>query len=111
MIRHAAGTTNDRERKILELTGRVNHNETPAIIGFGMRIDTKFIKVSARLLPPPKIEYRGAQCIDVRNGSWMMKPDTQFLVSPDSAKFAIINGNKYTNENLLRDFMRQVSGS
>lgn len=111
MIREAAGSTDDRKKKIIDLLKKVTHNSSETIKGFGLQVDTKFINVPARQLAAPTIEYKNSQKAGVTRGAWR-SDNLQYLKTYATStnidiKWSIINTDQYTSGDFnyrLKDF-------
>lgn len=79
----------------------IGHNQCEAIRAFGIHVDENFIRVPARQLQPPLVEYRDRKMIKPKDGEWPMNygPDQMEVISsPTSFKWSILN----TDQNLQK---------
>lgn len=73
MIKYAATATDVRKNKIMAMMDHFNHNASPVVHAFGLRIGHNFIKAHMRLLPPPVVEFYNRKCNTVFNGQWRLE--------------------------------------
>lgn len=98
IIDHAATNTNTRKDKIMNLIEQINHNGSQTIGGFGLNVDAKFVKVPARQLDAPSIEYANFKMVQPFKGAWNMEDrknqiENCFLMAETNAKWGILNTN------------------
>lgn len=86
----------------------IRHNDSPIIQNFGVQLDMKFVKVSARLLDPPLIHYGDNKTQIVKNGVWRGE-GMPFLLPQSANKWAILNANPRTRTNEINDLESAVN--
>lgn len=89
----------------MNLINQIKHNQSTTLKGFNLSVDTKFITVPARLLPPPTIQYANTKVTPSR-GVW--RGEGQEFLIPESAKWGILNTNLRTRQSELDDLIRMV---
>lgn len=109
IIRFAATSTDVRKQKILDLINQIKHNQSPTIKGFGLSLGTDFVKVSARLLDPPKIQYGKNISLQPKRGVWTGEGKEFLVPKYTPTKWGILNTNFRTQQNELNDLAGQVS--
>lgn len=90
----------------------VNHNQLPVIKGFGIEVDKKFIKVLARKLDTPTIQYKNAT-IKPKNGYWN-PVNMKFLlteISKTGVEWGILNADIGIKHEWILQLCDKVSGS
>lgn len=83
----------------MNLINQIKHNESPTIQGFGLHVDPNFIKVDARQLEPPKIQY-GNRIIEPMKGVWRGESMQFFLPSENVQKWGILNASRAQHSQL-----------
>ncbi|XP_060847719.1 protein argonaute-2-like [Rhopalosiphum padi] len=83
MIKQTSLNAPDREQEINSLIHQANLNNDPYVKEFGLTISNSMMKVSGRVLPPPKLQYGGGTSLDQegfngqqvfpKQGVWDMK--------------------------------------
>lgn len=86
---------------------KIRHNDSPTIRGFGVNIDSEFVKVPARQLEAPVIEYAENHLEKVKDGVW--KIDRHQFIDAQRLEYAVFNFNFQTNDNEIMDLSRQLS--
>lgn len=93
----------------MNLINQIGHNQSPTIKGFGLSLDEKFVKVQARLLDAPKIEYAKGT-VQPQKGAWRGE-NMEFLIpmGTNTCKitWGILNTNSRTSEN-INEFAKMV---
>lgn len=108
IIKEAATSTDIRKQKIMNLLNQIRHNESQTIRGFGLGIDENFVKVPARQLYPPVIQY-GNSTLKPSKGVWRGE-NMKFLMPQNMpTEWSILNTNMRTRQNELDDLARMVS--
>lgn len=111
MIRHTAVSTDQRKRNIEEQVNSMNYNRSETLAEFGIKVDDKhFLKVPARQLAPPTIEYSNGT-ITPAKGQWQMQfgnRNAQFLKPADCLKWGILNTDSYLDQAPLNSFVSEV---
>lgn len=69
MVRSAATSTRDRKQKTLGAIYSANYNQDPCVRGFGINVGNEFTKVTARVLTPPRLEYKNTEVFP-QKGVW-----------------------------------------
>lgn len=64
MIKQTSHIAPDREQEINSLIHQANLNNDPYVKEFGLTISNSMMKVSGRVLPPPKLQYGGGTSLD-----------------------------------------------
>lgn len=90
----------------MNLINQIKHNESRTIQGFGLEVDKNFIKVDARQLEPPKIQY-GNRTIEPTKGVWRGESMEFLIPSEYVQKWGILNASRVSN-NQLNDLVRMV---
>lgn len=108
IIRIAATNTDDRKAKIMRLLSQITHNQSPVIQGFGLSVDSEFVKVQPRLLDPPKLEYGDRRTITPSRGVWRGE-EMKFLVPRPGMEYAILNTNGRTGQNEMRELAAMLT--
>ncbi|KAG4066948.1 hypothetical protein HA402_007696 [Bradysia odoriphaga] len=102
IIRIAATSTDVRKSKIMEMLGKIQHNQSPIVRSFGLELDTNFAKVQGRCLKAPSIVYGNNRLVEVKNGVWRGE-GMPFLIPESVNKWAILNVNQRTRNDELND--------
>lgn len=72
MIKYTATPTHVRKSKIMDIMDHFDHNSSPFLHAFGLKIGHNFIKTYMRVLPAPRIDF-GVTKTDISKGSWRLK--------------------------------------
>lgn len=92
------------------MLNQISHNQSPTIKGFGLSLDEKFVKVPARLLDAPKIQYANGT-VQPQKGVWRGE-NMKFLIPMGTntckIKWGILNTNFRTSENDINEFASMV---
>lgn len=105
MIKHAATGTAVRKTKIYDLLDSLCHNKNEVVQSFGLNVNDTFIKVPARILTAPTLEYAQNRTINVRDGVW--RPDNLSFLNPmNCTKFAVINMDNKCRESEIQRFIK-----
>jgi eukaryotic translation initiation factor 2C len=78
MIRLAALKPGDRKRNAQSSIATASYNTDETCKSFGMSVNPALVKVSARVLPPPPLEYHGGLVTQASNGAWNMARNRLF---------------------------------
>lgn len=90
----------------MDLINQIQHNKSRTIQGFGLQVDPNFIKVDARQLEPPKIQY-GNRTIEPMKGVWRGE-SMQFLIPSENVqKWGILNASR-AQHSQLDNFVQMV---
>ena len=112
MIRYTAVSTDQRKSNIVEQVNSIQYNQSAALAAFGIRVnDEAFIKVPARQLPPPKIEYANGGVATPSKGQWRMefgKQSMKFLEPAVCLKWCVLNTDTYLDNSYLDSFISEV---
>nr|AFX89028.1 argonaute 2a [Mayetiola destructor] len=108
MIEITATSTMERKQRILEKMKQIKHNDSNILKDVHLKIDHEnFIKVNARCLIAPTIEYGQSQTANVFKGSW--KQDKKPFLTPGTAtKWAILVLDRRVGRNFLEDLARKI---
>lgn len=94
----------------MNLINQIHHNQSPTIKGFGLSLDEKFVKVPARLLDAPKIQYANGT-VQPQKGAWRGE-NMKFLdpmgTNTCKIKWGILNTNYRTNDIEIKEFASMV---
>lgn len=91
----------DRKEMIMHHLQAIGHNKCETIRAFGLKIDENFVRVPARQLEPPTVEYRDRKMIKPKDGEWSMNfgcDEMEVISSPTSFTWTILN----TDSNLQK---------
>lgn len=108
MIEISATSTDCRKERILEKMRQVQHNESDVLKDLHLTIDyNNFIKVNARCLSAPAIQYGQNQVAVVGYGAW--KQDNKPFFDPGVAtKWAILCLEKRVQSSHLQYLTKKV---
>ncbi|WVF69798.1 hypothetical protein IAT40_004577 [Kwoniella sp. CBS 6097] len=70
MIKIAAKPPPERERKIKEWRTKINYSKLPKLAEWGIQVHSEMMKIPARVLPPPQVQYGGGRTVNAARGSW-----------------------------------------
>lgn len=106
MIKYAATGPAVRQKKIYDLLDNLCHNKNDVVQSFGLNVNDSFIKIPARILPAPTLEYAANKTINVRDGVW--RPDNLSFLNPmNCTKFAVINMDDRCRDGDIDRFIKQ----
>lgn len=92
----------------MNLLDQIRHNQSATINGFGLRVGTDFVKVPARQLEPPQIQYgQNAAPINPSRGVWNGE-NKKFLIPESARKWGILNTSFRTRQNELSELAESV---
>lgn len=111
MIRYTAVSTAERKANIVEQTHSIQYNRSDTLRAFGINVDdSNFLKVQARQLPPPDIQYKNGKAKPSK-GAWRMdfgRTPLTFLQPVDCLKWCVLNTDTYLNGANLDSFVSEV---
>ncbi|WVQ98060.1 hypothetical protein IAU59_005182 [Kwoniella sp. CBS 9459] len=104
MIKIAAKTPPERERKIQEWRTKINYSKLPKLAEWGIQVHSEMMKIPARVLPPPQVLYGGGKTVNAARGSWNVG-GVKFTQPGSSLKaWSIVNfDNQLRNETILEN--------
>lgn len=105
LIRHAATSTTIRKSKIFEMFNSFRHNANDVMQGFRLSLDSEFIKVIARNIQPPTIQYK-ENSIMPQKGSWRADR-SKYLQPAPLQKFGILITTR-ANDGAVVEFAKKV---
>lgn len=91
----------------MNLLNQIRHNNSSTIRGFGLEVDPNFIKVQARQLDAPGIQYRNS-VVRPNRGVWRSE-NVQFLLPETATAWSILCTNARTKPFELSEFARMVN--
>lgn len=117
IIRFSATSTDERKKRIMDVTSQVKHNESATIQGFGIEVQDKFIEIgstdsigSARKLDPPTLQYKNSTIVPT-NGEWN-PPNMKFLMTQPAPKsgvqWGLLNADWSTNRGAIIHMFKKV---
>lgn len=86
---------------------KINYNESETVQSFGLRVDTKFTEVNARILRPPDLSYSNGN-VTPRDGVWKMDNKT-FISTKRVTNWGFLKIDYRTNLNALLSLGNLVS--
>lgn len=103
----------DRKQMIYQHLEMINHNACDSIAAFGLSVAKTFMRVPARQLQPPLLEYRDCKTIQVKCGEeWPMNfrcDEMEVLTSASTSfKWAILNTDPHVLLIKLKQFAKGV---
>lgn len=108
MINISATSTDIRKDRILQKMREINHNESDVLKKLHLTIDFKdFIKVNARCLSAPNIQYGQNKVARVMHGAWAQDRNP-FLVPGMATTWAILILDKRVQMKDLKNLTKQV---
>lgn len=91
----------------MNLLNQIRHNNSSTIRGFGLKVDPNFIKVPARQLDAPGIQYQNS-VVRPSRGVWRNE-NVQFLLPETATAWSILCTNARTKPFELSEFARMVN--
>lgn len=70
MIRAAALKPDDRQKSAQKSIEKASYNSDATCKAFGLSVQPQMVKIKARILDVPRLEYRGNKIMQPSNGSW-----------------------------------------
>lgn len=109
MIRHTAVSTDQRKSNIQQQVNSIQYSRSQNLAAFGITVnDREFLKVPARQLQPPKIEYINGT-VPPSKGQWRMDfGNKNFLKPADCLRWCVLNTDGYLNNANLDSFITEV---
>lgn len=111
MIKHTAVSTDQRKKNIEEQVNLINYNGSETLAAFGIRVtDKEFLKVPARQLEPPEIQYSNGSAMPSK-GQWQMNfgnRNMNFLMPATCLKWGVLNTDLYLDPSLVNSFVSAV---
>jgi eukaryotic translation initiation factor 2C len=107
MIRIAALKPDARKQSARGSIAGARYNEDATCRAFGMAVNPQLVKVQARVLPTPDLEYGGGQRLRAANGSWNMARNKMFLGSR-LQYWIVVQVGRYMRQDDLATFIRQM---
>lgn len=101
----------DRKEIIMLHLQAIDHNKCETIRAFGLQIDGNFVRVPARQLEPPIVEYHDCKMIKPKNGGWSMNygcDNMEVLSKTGPFSWAILNTDPGIIEIKLKQFANGV---
>ncbi|XP_037907750.1 protein argonaute-2-like isoform X1 [Hermetia illucens] len=105
LIGHAATSTTIRKSKIFEMFNSFRHNANDVMQGFRLSLDSEFIKVIARNIQPPTIQYK-ENSIMPQKGSWRADR-SKYLQPAPLQKFGILITTR-ANDGAVVEFAKKI---
>lgn len=109
MIRCAATKPDIRRKGAISAIERVKHNADPTCKAFGIQIDSQMMRVPARVLPAPMINYWNNQPVEPRFGAWNARHNMK-LFKPAPCKLWTVLNLSRARENEVMQFVDQLRG-
>ncbi|KAH9251608.1 hypothetical protein BASA81_010517 [Batrachochytrium salamandrivorans] len=94
MIRATVQRPADRQKMIQDAADRIlRYEKNDHMKSFGLEIGTKMMSVPARILPAPKVVFKGGKAMSGAEGAWNLR-GTQLVSAPllESAAFIFLFG-------------------
>uniref|UniRef100_A0A6M2DIC2 Putative germ-line stem cell division protein hiwi/piwi n=1 Tax=Xenopsylla cheopis TaxID=163159 RepID=A0A6M2DIC2_XENCH len=107
MIKCAATPTELREKKIMDAYNNSRIENHPAVKEFNLSIDSRFEKVDARVLDPPKLEYAGGNVVTPREGVWRAERE-KFLKAVTIQNWTVLNLDFRTRIDAIDFFCKEM---
>lgn len=109
MLRIACTRPDQRKNEILQTVRANNYDQDPYTQEFGMQISPELTQVQARILDPPKLQYRGGGPFIPEAGAWNIR-SKQLLETPPVNKWAVINFSRMDLGQVEAYFMNNFFG-
>lgn len=108
MIKQAATSTDERKKNIIEILRALQPNQSPTVQQFGLRLNSSFAKIDARILNAPALEYGQQKTITPIAGVW--RPDNlPFIAAVKGITWGCLILDGRTPENAVNAFCNTVS--
>lgn len=104
IVKFASSRPHIRKNAAIHTMQTLNHAADPVCKDFGVSVDSKLIKVDARVLPTPIIQYRGGSAKPV-SGQW--RAQKEFTAPAELNTWAVINMTRLRSDE-LQQFLRDV---
>lgn len=101
MIRQAATSTDVRKQKIMNILNEIKYNEADTVKGFGLRVDSQFAQIPARILTPPTLEYQNKKFIQPNRGEWRAE-QAQFITPQQNVNWGVLVLDNRTQDSAVR---------
>ncbi|KAL1411709.1 Protein argonaute [Vanrija albida] len=75
MIQVAAARPMQRAQSIKQWRAALAYQNSPLLEAWGLQVQANMMRIDARVLPPPKINYKGGKSTGLWNGGWNLKPN------------------------------------
>lgn len=102
----------DRKEMIMHHLESIGHNQCETIRAFGLSVDENFMRVPARQIQPPLMEYRDRKMTKPKNGKWSMNfgcDEMEVLsTSPTTFSWTILNTDRNLLDIKLKQFAKMV---
>lgn len=99
----------NRKEMLMHHLKLIRHNQCDTIRAFGLRVEENFMRVPARQIQPPLMEYRDRKMTKPENGAWTMNYGCDQMevlkTSPTTFSWSILN----TDKNLLGIKLKQFA--
>jgi len=73
MIKHAAQRPMDRSASIKQWFAKLNFAAQPKLQQWGLEVRPQMMEVPARVLPTPKVTYKGGKTLNCAFGGWNLR--------------------------------------
>lgn len=107
MIREAATRTDVRKQKIIDLLRTLNPNASRAVQQFGLRLNTSFANVKARVIGPPMLEYGGKTMVKPKFGVWRAE-NFAFIAPQEATVWGVLTLTR-VDRSLVENFCQTVN--
>lgn len=111
MIQEAATDTRQHRMNVMQRFKDAGYNDSDHVRReFGFSVSDKFEIMNARVLPTPKLQYKGEDYASVFKGTWTNK---KFLDAKTIEKWAIVNvsNDKFVNRRVIDSFIMELKNA
>jgi eukaryotic translation initiation factor 2C len=105
MIKHAAQKPMDRSQSIKQWFAKLNYAAQPKLQSWGLEVRPQMMEVDARVLPTPKVTYKGNKTLNCQFGGWNLKGVSFTRPGRPLQSWSVLSLDRYFGEGDMQNFI------